>query len=335
MSMNEGGSTALGPALAIAVGIASAYQGAKIMVCTDGAANCGVGDVSNDPSFYKEIANIAKEKAISISVITMEGEDCSLESLGTAADITNGNVEIVDPAQMSSKVVQIFNKAILGTKVQVKLLIHKTLVCRPQDVPEAGLVRDLISADEESDVTYSFDFGPAAHHELKEYFFTKKFDDNRPAQPAYVNGLPFQLQITYTTNTGDKMLKVINTVKPVTDDRLKAEAQTDTTVCALQALHESARFAQNGEYLDARANLLSTQRLLQRCMHNAQSVKNQRDYMSFIVQAEKLDQFMREAKAQEALFGGRDAAKGRDDAASKAMYQMKSVSVKAFNDRRL
>lgn len=60
--------------------------------------------MSRDPQFYKTIANQAREKSISISVITMEGEDCSLESLGTAADITNGNVEIVDPAQMSTKV---------------------------------------------------------------------------------------------------------------------------------------------------------------------------------------------------------------------------------------
>jgi len=333
-AMDDGGSTALGPALAVAVGIASIHPGAKIMVCTDGAANSGVGDVNADPKFYKEIAQIARQKAVSISVITMEGEDCSLENLGTAADITNGNVEIVDPAQMSSKVIQMFNKAILGTKVQSKLVLPNILVPRPLNDAEASPIRELNSVDVESDITYSFDFSAPAFSLLKDYFHTKKFDEDRPPKPQFVDGIPFQLQITYTNNTGDKLLKVFNAVKSVTEERQKAEADTNTTACALQVLHESARLAQRGDYLSARANLVSTQRLLQRCMHNAQSVRNQTDYLSFIVQAEKLDQFMREAQTQNQVFGAQDPTKARDDAASKAMYQMKSVSVKAFNERR-
>jgi hypothetical protein len=162
-------------------------------VCTDGAANCGVGDVNSDPQFYKNIAQLAREKAISISVITMEGEDCSLEKLGTAADITNGNVEIVDPAQMSSKVVQMFDKAVFGTKVQCKLLLPNVLVSRPHNDSEASLVRELISVDTESDITYSFEFAPPAFSLLKEYFHTKKLDDDRPERPRFVDGLPFQV----------------------------------------------------------------------------------------------------------------------------------------------
>jgi hypothetical protein len=59
----------------------------------------------------------------------------------------------------------------------------------------------------------------------------------------------------------------------------------------------------------------------------------QKDYMSYVSQAEKLDGFMRESQQQEAVFGAKDK-KERDDTAAKSMYQMKSVSVKAFSNRK-
>lgn len=88
-----------------------------------------------------------------------------------------------------------FSKAVYGTKVQCKLLLHKTLIPRPADGPDASLTKELMSADEESDITYSFEFGTPAFHALKEYFHTKKFDDNRPEKPSFVDGVPFQVCI--------------------------------------------------------------------------------------------------------------------------------------------
>jgi hypothetical protein len=53
-------------------------------------SNTGVGSVSGkEPNpFYTQIAQVARERSLQVSVITMEGEDCSMENLGTAADIT-------------------------------------------------------------------------------------------------------------------------------------------------------------------------------------------------------------------------------------------------------
>ena len=44
-SLQETGATALGPALAYAVAMASNCPGSKIMVCTDGLANVGIGNL--------------------------------------------------------------------------------------------------------------------------------------------------------------------------------------------------------------------------------------------------------------------------------------------------
>jgi len=141
---------------------------------------------------------------------------------------------------------------------------------------------------------------------------------------------PFQIQIEYTKSNGEKWLRVVTSSKGLTLSRDTAEESVNTTPICLTAIQNSARLAQIGNYTDARINLVSVQRLLQRTMKTSQ---NQKDYLSFIVQAEKLDQFMRETQQQDKVFGATGGAK-RDDSASKAMYQMKNVSVEAFHSHK-
>ena len=43
MALEEGGATALGPALTVALSITSKCRGSSIIMCTDGKANVGVG----------------------------------------------------------------------------------------------------------------------------------------------------------------------------------------------------------------------------------------------------------------------------------------------------
>merc|ERR1740138_826949 len=111
------GNTALGPALAVSVGLASGRPGSKIVLCTDGMANNGVGAIRNRSAvvpFYGEIGRRAAEEGTCISVITMEGEDCSMENLGTCADLTGGQVEMVDLQALSTKVGAMLANATLG-----------------------------------------------------------------------------------------------------------------------------------------------------------------------------------------------------------------------------
>ena len=70
-SLEEGGGTALGPSLIVAIKIASKHPGSKIIVCTDGMANVGLGrldefksDQEQDAqeSFYETVANLAVGK---------------------------------------------------------------------------------------------------------------------------------------------------------------------------------------------------------------------------------------------------------------------------------
>ena len=78
--------------------------------------------------------------------------------------------------------------------------------------------------------------------------------------------------------------------------------------------------------------LISTQRLLQNGMT---SLKSQREYIHFIVQAEKLDGFMRQAQAQANVLGSMKGVsfEGKDDSAQKNIVQMKQAHFALFADR--
>merc|ERR1711879_805614 len=116
-------------------------------------------------------------------------------------------------------------------------------------------------------------------------------------------------------------------------DRQALEEAADPEVVAIAAVQRAAKMAQEGEYRKARTDLISTQRLFQRGMA---SPSLQRTYLPFIVQAEKLDQFIREREAQE-LIGARCVERrkaDRDDEAARAMYQMKSLGLSRFRDQK-
>jgi hypothetical protein len=70
-NLEEGGSTALGPALVVSVAMAAQCPGSKVIVCTDGMANVGLGNLDNivnerqieeSEEFYTYLAGKAKEK---------------------------------------------------------------------------------------------------------------------------------------------------------------------------------------------------------------------------------------------------------------------------------
>merc|ERR1712151_1394915 len=99
------------------------------------------------------------------------------------------------------------------------------------------------------------------------------------------------LQLRYTGCDGGEYLAVTRKQLAVSSERHDVEQNMDPEVVAVAAIQRAARLAQCGSYRDARSDLISTQRLLQRGMG---SVPVQKAYLPFIFQAEKLDQFIRE-----------------------------------------
>jgi len=106
-----------------------------LIMCTDGMSNIGLGSLENGDNdqvsqFYESLAYKAQEKGIIISVITMKGEGCKMEILGKLAQITNGNVERIDPSDLTKDFGAILKDEIVATKVEFKIRLHKALKFR-------------------------------------------------------------------------------------------------------------------------------------------------------------------------------------------------------------
>jgi len=331
--MSPNGCTSLGPALAFSVGIASGVKGSKIILCTDGLANNGIGSLaSNGKNFYPQIANVAKENGTSISILTIDGEDCKMEDVGKCADITSGSVEIIDPLEMKSKIVKLMNNSILATNVKVVLRTNRYIVFSNQAKNVSNKIEiEIGNVTSETDMAFSFEVVQHKLDDLLNCIFDKpKENEDQDLINLLKYGVPFQLEMHYTANNGGKYQTILSDKIVMDGNRTNVEENLNSACICLSTIQSSARLAEIGEYDNARINLFSTQRLLQRGM---KTPKNQDDYISFIIQSEQLDQFIREAQNQIDIgLVNKNANKAelRDDQSSKAMYQMKSLSLNKF-----
>ncbi|CAC5385247.1 unnamed protein product [Mytilus coruscus] len=165
-SLEEEGWTALGPALLIAVGMAGKCPGSKVIVCTDGMANEGVGSVdnsrcsreigANSEQFYEDVAMEAAKQGTSISVISFRGTDCKLVYLGKLADKTEGQVNIVDPQKLTDEFSSILAGNIIATNVVATFLLHKKMFVNDECKKESKVVKQIGNATADTEVTFEY-----------------------------------------------------------------------------------------------------------------------------------------------------------------------------------
>jgi hypothetical protein len=146
--LEAGGTTALGPAVLVGVGMASEIgSGSRVVVITDGLANVGVGsletrstalealadDLKGAP-FYAKAGTIAASKGVVVDVVGIQGEGASLEHLGDLAHAANGEIASSPPDRLWDQFKIIFNQDVLATKAVVSMVIGNLLAFRK---PEA------------------------------------------------------------------------------------------------------------------------------------------------------------------------------------------------------
>lgn len=82
------GSTALGPGLLLAVQLAGRVPGSRVVLCTDGCANHGLGKLNmtsvqsspdQGPAFYQQLGEKAKQLSVTVNVISFQGVCSSLD----------------------------------------------------------------------------------------------------------------------------------------------------------------------------------------------------------------------------------------------------------------
>ncbi|PVD28840.1 hypothetical protein C0Q70_11435 [Pomacea canaliculata] len=160
-ALEEGGPTALGSALVVALSMAAHQPGSKVILCTDGMANIGLGKLedfgSEDPAeFYEKIAESASAKGVSVSVITIKGTDCKLVHLGKLSEKTGGQVNIVDPLKLNEQFSNILADRIIATGVVATFIVHCDLYIGSEENPESKERREIGNVTAEMEISFEF-----------------------------------------------------------------------------------------------------------------------------------------------------------------------------------
>ena len=79
------------------VSLASRKAGSSVIVCTDGLANVGIGNLDaaansdaerESVAWYGTVGEAARAAGVTVSVISLRGDECRLEHLGRVAEAT-------------------------------------------------------------------------------------------------------------------------------------------------------------------------------------------------------------------------------------------------------
>ncbi|KAL5473515.1 hypothetical protein EMCRGX_G028006 [Ephydatia muelleri] len=344
-SLEEGGQTALGPALLVATTIAGKVSGSKVIICTDGLANKGVGNLEVEKgkeaksaqTFYEDVGTVSLEKCVTVSLLTIQGTNCRTANLGQVADKTRGECISVDPLSITKEVSDILSNPVIATNVKAKIILHKKLYFRTEDSSDNILTVSVGNATLDTEFLYEYGARTvkAKAEETNSGGASPKMEDASPeAPPIDIDGkphLPFQVQIEYTRLDGAKCMRVLTDVKPVTFDRAVAEKGIDLAILGKHIASTTARLAMEGEFTQARVSAIVGQRLIEKNSHANPKARSQ--YNALMTDIIPLENALRDRQEEERReYGGNLSDCGNntasDDESERIIVPVKKVKAK-------
>lgn len=210
-------------------------QGSKVVVCTDGLANIGLGafdeivseeQVAKVDAFYELIGQIAQTAGVTVSIVSIEGDECNMDSLGKVAEMTGGIVERVDPTTLTKNFASMLSIPVIATNVEAKVKIHKGLQFRNElgkDLSDDRTILTKQFGNVTAESVFTFEFGLKPIKELL---------DLEDIDMTTITHFPCQAQISYTALDGSKCLRVITRQQEVCNERDVVEQQADYEMLA-------------------------------------------------------------------------------------------------------
>ncbi|KZV89837.1 hypothetical protein EXIGLDRAFT_721010 [Exidia glandulosa HHB12029] len=326
------GATALGTALALALGLAKTHRTVsssptEIFLCTDGASNQGIGTTDNNAwgygaqnlssadhgrQFYSVAGETAAGLGAKINVIGISGEGVALDVLAVAAQASGGLVNVVDANELRRELRKATQKRIIATDIALTLHAPRgwrfVSDARPGAVvSDSGNVVTYTHAQAGDTTSVSFAFEPVVGEKKKGWTG---------------DAVPFQACITYKSpSSGDTRVRMLHTVVPATADRGHAERGVHVSLLGTHALQQvglrmGALLAEgsrgcNGakqQAATARDSVFALNKLLARAVR---STDQQEELAAFTSESAALDRALETVFGQHAVF---PVGASRDDA---------------------
>ncbi|KAK0053545.1 circularly permutated Ras protein 1 [Biomphalaria pfeifferi] len=296
--LEDGGRTALGPALMVALGMVHNSRGSRIIVCTDGAANIGFGKLEEGPSkedekFYQQLTNKAKVAGASISLISFD--QCELKILEKLPRNTGGTVETILPTDLSKPIKEELSKKTIATNVDVTFLVHKDLYVYEKNKENENRVENKSSASlcignvtdvGKQSLCFEFAFRNPSQLKAPQQQISNTLQTcpihgggqhnigmgcypsyQTPTNPNTVNTsqgspeYPFQIQISYKDENDKVLTRVWTKVCPMTKSREVAQKSMNPDATVTSFVQKCAK-----EILDLKQKTLQSE--LKRKAHN-------------------------------------------------------------------
>jgi len=262
----------------------SGSSASKVIICTDGLANAGIGSLEGQKAiynaFYTECAEQAKLKGVSVSLMTLKGTDCNVEALSLVTEQTGGDVSRVDPSDLKKNLNDIMSTKIVAYGAMAMVLLHRGLQFKGEVADEKEnrnwIVKDLGNVTAESECSFSYGFRPKSEWDL-----------------TGIDSIPFQVQLLFTRPNGMQCLRVATAVVKVTDDRAQAEKSADINVISTHMAKRAAKLAKDGDYEAAQLEARAAQRFMVRNRVGDESLND------FVEQVESVDVLLRKQKGKE------------------------------------
>ncbi|KAH3745950.1 circularly permutated Ras protein 1 [Pelomyxa schiedti] len=254
--LEESGATALGPALLLAICIAGETPGSSVVVCTDGISNCGLGSLEGNSSefaaFYAECGEQALLRGVTVSVVSLIGTSCKLESLSQVTEKSGGTIQRVDPSGVANQLsALVCAPPVIAYGGFAMVLLHKSMQFRGEIDDEREqrlwLIKDLGNITTASECTFGYQFRPKEEVDV-----------------SALNEVPFQVQLLYTRPDGSVRLRVSTACVDTTEDRTAAEQTADLSVVGAHWSRNAAKLAKGGDYERAQLQNRAAQRMLKR-----------------------------------------------------------------------
>ena len=137
-------------------------------------------------TFYETIGQIAQTAGVTINVISIEGDQCNIDSLSTLAELTGGVIERVNPTTLTKNFANMLAVPVIATTVEAKVKIHKGLQFRNEidkDVSDDKTILAKQFGNVTAESIFTFEFG------LKPISQLLEMDDLDMTQ---ITNLPFQ-----------------------------------------------------------------------------------------------------------------------------------------------
>ena len=174
---------------------------------------------------------------MTVHIVTIIGSECNIDAICPVAEMTNGEIERVNPSDISKNFDGFISRMVLATKVVLKVKLHKGLEFR-NEVPmylsadKTVLNRDFGNVYADTDVTFEYQLKP-----IKELLELEDVDITE------LKHLPFQAQIEYTALDGSRQVRVISQRLEISNDREELEKKANYEIMGMNAIQKSNNIA--------------------------------------------------------------------------------------------